>query len=159
MTASTMQLTTRLRTWALVAALTGLLIAFGALLGGTFLWLFVLIAVAMNAVGYFHSDKLALRASRAKPIEERDAPELYAIARDLADSLVRCVTIAPGIVDTPLLGELSEEVRASLARSVPHPARLGRPDEYAALAVHIVHNQLLNGEVIRLDGALRMAPR
>jgi hypothetical protein len=65
MTASTMQLTTRLRTSALVAGLTGLLIAFGALLGGTFLWLFVLIAVAMNVVGYFHSDKLALRASRA----------------------------------------------------------------------------------------------
>jgi len=81
------------------------------------------------------------------------------IARDLADSLVRCVTIAPGIVDTPLLGELSEEVRASLAASVPHPARLARPDEYAALALHVIENQMLNGEVIRLDGALRMAPR
>lgn len=81
------------------------------------------------------------------------------IARDLADSLIRCVTIAPGIIDTPLLGELSEDVRAALGRSVPHPARLGRPDEYAALVLHIVANQLLNGEVIRLDGALRMAPR
>jgi NAD(P)-dependent dehydrogenase (short-subunit alcohol dehydrogenase family) len=81
------------------------------------------------------------------------------IARDLSDSLIRCMTIAPGIVDTPLLGELSEEVRASLARSVPHPARLGRPDEFAALARHIVENQMLNGEVVRLDGALRMAPR
>jgi NAD(P)-dependent dehydrogenase (short-subunit alcohol dehydrogenase family) len=81
------------------------------------------------------------------------------LARDLARSQIRCVTIAPGIFDTPLLGELSEEVRASLAKSVPHPARLGRAPEYAALAIHIVENQMLNGEVIRLDGALRMAPR
>lgn len=81
------------------------------------------------------------------------------LARDLARSLIRCMTIAPGIFDTPLLGELSEEVRASLARSVPHPARLGQPAEYAALVLHIVENQMLNGEVIRLDGALRMAPR
>ncbi len=81
------------------------------------------------------------------------------IARDLADSLIRCVTIAPGIFDTPLLGELPEEVRASLGASVPHPARLGEPREYAATVVHVVESQLLNGEVIRLDGALRMAPR
>jgi NAD(P)-dependent dehydrogenase (short-subunit alcohol dehydrogenase family) len=81
------------------------------------------------------------------------------IARDLADSLIRCVTIAPGIVDTPLLGRLSDEIRASLAASVPHPARLGQPTEYAQLVLHIVENPLLNGEVIRLDGALRMAPR
>lgn len=81
------------------------------------------------------------------------------IARDLADSLIRCVTIAPGIIDTPLLGELSESVREALARSVPHPARLGYPKEYASLVIHIIENDLLNGEVIRLDGALRMAPR
>jgi NAD(P)-dependent dehydrogenase (short-subunit alcohol dehydrogenase family) len=81
------------------------------------------------------------------------------IARDLASSLIRCVAVAPGIIDTPLLGELSEDVRAALGRSVPHPARLGRPAEYAALVVHIAENQLLNGEVIRLDGALRMAPK
>ena len=81
------------------------------------------------------------------------------LARDLARSQIRCVTIAPGIFDTPLLGELSDEVRASLAASVPHPARLGRPDEYAALALHAIANEMLNGEVIRLDGALRMAPR
>jgi NAD(P)-dependent dehydrogenase (short-subunit alcohol dehydrogenase family) len=81
------------------------------------------------------------------------------IARDLAGSLIRCVTIAPGIVDTPLLGELPDEVRAALAASVPHPARLGHPEEYAALAIHIIENPMLNGEVIRLDGALRMAPR
>jgi NAD(P)-dependent dehydrogenase (short-subunit alcohol dehydrogenase family) len=81
------------------------------------------------------------------------------LARDLARSQIRCTTIAPGIFDTPLLGELSEEVRASLARSVPHPSRLGRPAEFAALVLHIVENEMLNGEVIRLDGALRMAPR
>ena len=81
------------------------------------------------------------------------------LARDLARSQIRCVTIAPGIFDTPLLGELPEEVRASLAASVPHPSRLGQPPEYAALVLHIVENQMLNGEVIRLDGALRMAPR
>ena len=80
-------------------------------------------------------------------------------ARDLAQSGIRVCAIAPGIVDTPLLGRLSEEIRAALAASVPHPARLGRPEEYAQLALHIVENQLLNGEVIRLDGALRMAPR
>jgi NAD(P)-dependent dehydrogenase (short-subunit alcohol dehydrogenase family) len=81
------------------------------------------------------------------------------IARDLSAALIRCVTIAPGIFDTPLLGTLSEEVRASLGASVPHPARLGDPSEYAALVVHAVENQMLNGETIRLDGALRMAPR
>jgi NAD(P)-dependent dehydrogenase (short-subunit alcohol dehydrogenase family) len=81
------------------------------------------------------------------------------IARDLADSLIRCVTIAPGLFDTPLLGSLPEEVRASLGASVPHPARLGRPAEYGALVVALVENPMLNGETIRLDGALRMAPR
>jgi NAD(P)-dependent dehydrogenase (short-subunit alcohol dehydrogenase family) len=80
-------------------------------------------------------------------------------ARDLASKLIRVCTIAPGIFDTPLLGGLSEEIRESLAASIPHPARLGSPDEYAALAAHIVENPMLNGEVIRLDGALRMAPR
>ncbi|MDQ6731354.1 MAG: SDR family NAD(P)-dependent oxidoreductase [Actinomycetota bacterium] len=81
------------------------------------------------------------------------------IARDLAESLIRCVTIAPGIFDTPLLGSLPEPTRASLSASVPHPARLGDPAEYGALVVAIVENEMLNGEVIRLDGALRMAPR
>jgi NAD(P)-dependent dehydrogenase (short-subunit alcohol dehydrogenase family) len=81
------------------------------------------------------------------------------IARDLSASLIRCVTIAPGIFDTPLLGELSADVRESLGRSVPHPARLGEPVEYAALVLQVVENQMLNGETIRLDGALRMAPR
>jgi NAD(P)-dependent dehydrogenase (short-subunit alcohol dehydrogenase family) len=81
------------------------------------------------------------------------------IARDLASLAIRVVTIAPGLFDTPLMGSLPPEARESLGASVPHPARLGDPAEYAALAVHIVENQMLNGEVIRLDGALRMAPR
>ena len=81
------------------------------------------------------------------------------IARDLATAQIRVVTIAPGIMDTPMLAGLPDEARESLGRQVPHPARLGRPGEYAALARHIVENPLLNGEVIRLDGAIRMAPR
>ncbi|HUJ86821.1 MAG TPA: SDR family NAD(P)-dependent oxidoreductase [Burkholderiales bacterium] len=81
------------------------------------------------------------------------------LARDLAQFGVRVMTIAPGIFHTPLLGKLPEEVRQSLAASIPFPKRLGTPEEYAQLALHIVENVQLNGEVIRLDGALRMAPR
>ena len=81
------------------------------------------------------------------------------IARDLADKLIRVMTIAPGLFDTPMLAGLPDEARASLGAQVPHPARLGAPDEYAALVEHIVANPMLNGEVIRLDGAIRMAPR
>jgi 3-hydroxyacyl-CoA dehydrogenase / 3-hydroxy-2-methylbutyryl-CoA dehydrogenase len=80
-------------------------------------------------------------------------------ARDLAVAGVRVCTIAPGTFDTPLLGELSEETQRALGDAVPFPSRLGQPSEYAALAAHIVANQMLNGEVIRLDGALRMPPR
>jgi len=80
-------------------------------------------------------------------------------ARDLAGSRIRVCTIAPGLFDTPLLAGLPEEARAALGAQVPHPARLGHPDEYAALAAHIVENPMLNGEVVRLDGALRMPPR
>jgi NAD(P)-dependent dehydrogenase (short-subunit alcohol dehydrogenase family) len=80
------------------------------------------------------------------------------IARDFASLGIRVVTIAPGLFDTPLMGSLPPDARESLGASVPHPARLGDPAEYAALAVHVVENQMLNGEVIRLDGALRMAP-
>jgi NAD(P)-dependent dehydrogenase (short-subunit alcohol dehydrogenase family) len=80
-------------------------------------------------------------------------------ARDLAGQLVRVCTIAPGTFDTPLLGGLDERFRQSLASAIPHPQRLGRPPEYAQLAGHIIENQMLNGETIRLDGALRMAPR
>ena len=81
------------------------------------------------------------------------------IARDLARNGIRVMTIAPGIFDTPLLGSLPEPARQSLGQQVPFPPRLGRPDEFAALAEHIVKNEMLNGEVIRLDGAIRMAPR
>ena len=81
------------------------------------------------------------------------------IARDLSRELIRVVTIAPGLFDTPLLAGLPEPARESLGKQVPHPSRLGKPDEYGALAVHIVENPMLNGEVIRLDGAIRMAPR
>ncbi|MHA6625602.1 3-hydroxyacyl-CoA dehydrogenase [Pseudonocardia sichuanensis] len=81
------------------------------------------------------------------------------IARDLASAQIRVVTIAPGLFDTPLLAGASDEVRASLGAQVPHPARLGNPTEFGALAAHIVANPMLNGEVIRLDGGIRMAPR
>lgn len=80
-------------------------------------------------------------------------------ARDLASKLIRVNTIAPGIFDTPLLGRLPEEIRQNLGASVPHPARLGQPSEFAAMAVHMLENQMLNGETIRLDGAIRMPPR
>jgi NAD(P)-dependent dehydrogenase (short-subunit alcohol dehydrogenase family) len=80
-------------------------------------------------------------------------------ARDLASKQIRVCTIAPGTFDTPLLSRLPDAVKESLAASVPHPSRLGDPDEYAALALHILENPVLNGETIRLDGAIRMAPR
>jgi NAD(P)-dependent dehydrogenase (short-subunit alcohol dehydrogenase family) len=81
------------------------------------------------------------------------------VARDLAGLQIRVVTIAPGLFDTPLLAGLPEEARESLGRQVPHPSRLGDPAEFGALAGHVVANPMLNGEVIRLDGAIRMAPR
>ncbi|MBW0120824.1 3-hydroxyacyl-CoA dehydrogenase [Pseudonocardia oceani] len=81
------------------------------------------------------------------------------IARDLAGAMIRVVTIAPGLFDTPLMASLPEEARVSLGQQVPHPSRLGRPAEFGALVAHIVENQMLNGEVIRLDGAIRMGPR
>lgn len=81
------------------------------------------------------------------------------IARDLASKLIRCVAIAPGTFDTPMLAGLGDEARAKLADGIPHPHRLGRPAEFAALVRHVVENPMLNGEVIRLDGALRMPPR
>jgi NAD(P)-dependent dehydrogenase (short-subunit alcohol dehydrogenase family) len=81
------------------------------------------------------------------------------VARDLAQNGIRVCTILPGLFLTPMFDNLSEEARRSLAASVPFPARLGSPTEYAALAVHICENPMLNGECIRLDGALRMAPR
>src|SRR5439155_815433 len=81
------------------------------------------------------------------------------IARDLAGLGIRVVTIAPGTFDTPMLAMLPEDQRQKLAAEIPFPSRLGRPSEYAALARHIIENPMLNGETIRLDGALRMPPR
>jgi len=81
------------------------------------------------------------------------------LARDLAQHGIRVCTVAPGLFETPLMKQLPEMVQQSLAASIPFPPRLGRPDEFAALAAHIVTNVHLNGETIRLDGALRMAPR
>ena len=81
------------------------------------------------------------------------------LAREFARSGIRVVAIAPGLFDTPMMAGLPEEARESLGDQVPFPSRLGRPEEYAALVRHIVENDVLNGEVIRLDGAIRMAPR
>ena len=81
------------------------------------------------------------------------------IARDLSSYGIRNVTIAPGIFDTPMMASFTDEVRASLAQSVPFPQRLGRPEEFAAMVMHVIENSMLNGETIRLDGALRMAPK
>lgn len=81
------------------------------------------------------------------------------IARELARSLIRVVTIAPGIFETPMMAGLPQEAQDSLGQQVPHPSRLGRPAEYANLAAHIVDNAMLNGETIRLDGAIRMGPK
>jgi NAD(P)-dependent dehydrogenase (short-subunit alcohol dehydrogenase family) len=81
------------------------------------------------------------------------------IARDLAGKQIRVVAIAPGTFDTPMLAGLPEETRRQLGEAIPHPHRLGRPPEFAALVQHIIENPMLNGEVIRLDGALRMAPK
>lgn len=81
------------------------------------------------------------------------------LARDLATSKIRVMTIAPGIFDTPMLAMLPQEARDQLAAGIPHPRRLGQPKEFADLALHIARNPMLNGEVIRLDGALRMQPK
>lgn len=81
------------------------------------------------------------------------------IAREFAKLGIRVMTIAPGIFDTPMLQGMSEEIRASLGAQIPFPSRLGRPDEYAALVKHIIENEVLNGEVIRLDGAIRMGAK
>ena len=81
------------------------------------------------------------------------------MARELAEHGIRVVTVAPGIFDTPMLAALPEEARESLGKQVPFPSRLGKPEEYAALVAHIVENRMINGETIRLDGAIRMTPR
>ena len=81
------------------------------------------------------------------------------LARELARHGIRVMTIAPGIFDTPMMASLPQAARDSLGQQVPFPSRLGKPAEYAALVRHIVENEMLNGEVIRLDGAIRMAPK
>jgi NAD(P)-dependent dehydrogenase (short-subunit alcohol dehydrogenase family) len=81
------------------------------------------------------------------------------VSRDLSRSGIRCVTIAPGLFATPMLLGMPQEVQESLGRQVPFPSRLGKPEEYAALVRHIIENVMLNGETIRLDGAIRMQPK
>ena len=81
------------------------------------------------------------------------------LAREFAQFGIRVLGVAPGLFLTPLLASLPEEAQASLAKAIPYPSRLGSPDEFGALVAHMVENRFLNGEVIRLDGALRMAPR
>jgi NAD(P)-dependent dehydrogenase (short-subunit alcohol dehydrogenase family) len=81
------------------------------------------------------------------------------IARELARLGIRVMAVAPGIFDTPMLAAMPDPIRESLGAQVPFPSRLGRPDEYAALVRHILENPMLNGETIRLDGAIRMAPK
>lgn len=81
------------------------------------------------------------------------------IARELARFGIRCVTVAPGLFDTPMMAGLPEEARQSLGQQVPFPPRLGQPEEFASLVAHIIENIMINGEVIRLDGAIRMAPK
>jgi NAD(P)-dependent dehydrogenase (short-subunit alcohol dehydrogenase family) len=145
--------------------------------------------VAVNLIGTFNVVRLAAEAiSRAEPSESGERGVIvntasvaafegqvgqvaYAaskggvlgmtlpIARELSRFGIRCCTIAPGIMDTPMMGQASEEVRGSLGAQVVFPKRFGRPDEYAALVRHIVENEYLNGEVFRLDGGIRMAPR
>jgi NAD(P)-dependent dehydrogenase (short-subunit alcohol dehydrogenase family) len=144
--------------------------------------------VRVNLVGTFNVLRLAAeRIARTEPIgEERGvmvctasvaafdgqigqaaysaskagvAGMILPIARELASSWIRVVAIAPGLFDTPMLAGLPQEARDSLGRQVPHPARLGRPEEFAQLVEHVVANPMLNGETIRLDGAIRMTPR
>ena len=81
------------------------------------------------------------------------------IARDLAPLGIRCVTIAPGIFGTPMIFGMPQQVQDSLAASIPFPSRLGRPEDFAKLVHHIISNEMLNGETIRLDGAIRMPPK
>jgi NAD(P)-dependent dehydrogenase (short-subunit alcohol dehydrogenase family) len=81
------------------------------------------------------------------------------VARELSRSGIRVMTIAPGIFDTPMMAGLPEDARVSLGKQIPFPSRLGKPEEYAALVKHIIENEMLNGEVVRLDGAIRMAPK
>ena len=128
--------------------------------------------VEVNLIGTFNVIRLsAERIAKTEAVDGEKGQAAYSaskggvvgmtlpIARDLSRELIRVCTIAPGLFKTPLLGSLPEEAQKSLGQQVPHPARLGDPDEYGFLAQHIIENPMLNGEVIRLDGAIRMAPR
>lgn len=145
--------------------------------------------ITVNLIGTFNSTRIfAAEASGLDPLEDEErgvavmtasvaafdgqigqvayaaskggvASMTLPIARDLSNRGIRVCTIAPGILLTPLMDVLSEEVQQALAQSVPFPQRLGKPEEFAALALHICENSYLNAETIRLDGALRMAPR
>jgi NAD(P)-dependent dehydrogenase (short-subunit alcohol dehydrogenase family) len=145
-------------------------------------------AVEINLIGTFNVVRLAAERIAAQPIEGEEAGVIvntasvaafdgqigqaaYAaskagvagltlpLARDLAEYRIRVVTIAPGIFETPMLAGLPQPAQDSLGKQVPHPSRLGRPDEYASLVEHIISNPMLNGETIRLDGAIRLPPR
>ena len=109
----------------------------------------------VNLLGTFNVLRLAAYAAGKGGVVALTLPA----ARERAGWGIRVVTVAPGLFDTPLLQGLPEKAKASLAAQVPFPPRLGRPEEYAALVLHVLENPMLNGEVIRLDGALRMAPR
>jgi NAD(P)-dependent dehydrogenase (short-subunit alcohol dehydrogenase family) len=139
--------------------------------------------VAVNLIGTFNVVRLASAAMASRPPKENSpdgergvlittasvaafaaskagvAGMTLPIARELAALSIRLVSIAPGIFDTPMMANLPDNVRGSLAEQVPFPARLGRPEEFAALATHVIENRMLNGTVLRLDGALRMAAR
>ena len=114
----------------------------------------VIVNTASNAAFDGQIGQAAYSASKA-----RVAGMTLPVARDLASKGIRVVTIAPGPSDTPMLGSMREDIRESLVSQIPFPKRLGRADDFAALVKHIVENDYLNGEVIRLDGALRMGPR
>jgi NAD(P)-dependent dehydrogenase (short-subunit alcohol dehydrogenase family) len=118
--------------------------------------------VQVNLIGTYNVARLfAAACAKLNPMEdgERGVMVFTPMARDLAQHGIRVCTIAPGLFATPLMRTLPEPVQQSLAASIPFPQRLGKPEEFAQLAAHIVNNGHLNGEVIRLDGALRMAPR
>ena len=98
-------------------------------------------------------------AAKAQVRPHRNATEVVVAARDLASRLIRVNTIAPGVFDTPMLARLRPDIREALEKSVPHPSRLGSPDDYAQMALALLENSYVNGETVRLDGAIRMPPR
>ena len=119
--------------------------------------------VRVNLIGTFNVLRLAAASMAANEPDAEGERGVVGLtlpaARDLARLGIRVCTIAPGLFDTPLLAGLPEEARRALGEQIPFPSRLGRPDEYAGLACHVAENRMLNGEVLRLDGALRMPPR